>query len=60
MVGSNVVVGAQTRCALLHLVYNLKVVQVNRQSRLIQKRMLHEFEFSHNGHGSKEKYLCER
>ena len=45
-VGSIVVVGALTRCALLHSECDFKVTKLNVQHSLIQELMLHEFEHS--------------
>ena len=48
VVSSIVVVGAQTRYALLHSVWDLKAAQINVQCWLIQELLLYEFEVSHN------------
>ena len=47
MVGSIVVLGVLTCCALLYFVCNLKLAQMDMQHR-IPGFMLHEFELSHN------------
>ncbi len=47
MVGSIVVVGALTCCALLHSMCDLKVTQMNMQHNLIQELMLYEFELDY-------------
>ena len=47
VVGSIVVVGALTRCALLQSVYDVKAVQMNVLSSLIREFMLYEFELAH-------------
>ena len=41
------VVGVLTRCALLHIVYNLKAAQMNMQHSLIQQLMLYELKLGH-------------
>ena len=46
VVSSIGVVGALTRCAFLHSVYDLKVAQKNIPRSLIPKRMLHEFDLA--------------
>ena len=43
VVDSFVVVGALTRCALLHSVYALKAARMNVQHSLIQERTLYQF-----------------
>ncbi len=48
MVGSIMVVGVLTCCALLQLVYDLKALQMNMQCSLIQKFLLNKFEMGHN------------
>ena len=48
MVGSMVVVGALTRCALLHSVSDLKAAQMNMHRYLIREIKLYEFELGHN------------
>ena len=45
---STMVVGALTRCALLHFLFDLKASQMNVQYSLIWELMLCEFELSHN------------
>ena len=47
MIGSIVLVGALTHCALLHPMCDLKVVQINMQSSLIQEFMLYKFELGY-------------
>ena len=46
MVGSIVVVGALTRCALLHCVCDLKAAQINVGYSLIRELILYEIELS--------------
>ena len=48
VVGSVVVVGVLTRCALLHYVCNLKTAQITVQRGLILKLMLSGFELGYN------------
>ena len=47
VVGSIVVVGAMTRCALLNSVFDLKTAQMNVPHRLTWELMLHKFELGH-------------
>ena len=44
VVGSIVVVGVLTHCALLHSVRDLKITKVNVQCSIIEELMLYEFE----------------
>ena len=61
VVGSIVVVGALTRCALLPSVYDLKASHMNVQCCLIQELTLKEFELSYNSAVAIKKHLlCER
>ena len=48
VVGSIVVVGVLTHCALLHSMYDLKVIQMNVQCSLNQEIMLYVFQLDHN------------
>ena len=48
MVDSIVVVGALTRCALRHSVWDLKAAQINMQGSLIWEFMLYKFRLGHN------------
>ena len=48
MVGSVVIVSAQTCCALLHSVSDLKVAHMNAQCSLVWELMFYEFELGHN------------
>ena len=41
VVGSIIVVGALTRCTLLHSLYNLKAARMNMQQSLIRKPTLY-------------------
>ena len=50
-----VVVGAQTRCALLHSMRDLKYTQMNMQRSLILELILYEFEQDRN---AREHLLC--
>ena len=61
VVGSIVVVGALTRCALLHSAYDLKAAQMNVQCNLIRELMLYKFEIDHStAETTKKHLLCER
>ena len=48
MIGSIVVVGALTGCALLQHVYDLKAAQMNVKRNLIRELWFYEFKLSHN------------
>ena len=47
MIAGSVVVGALTLCALIHLMCDLKVAQMNIQNSLIQEFILYKFELGH-------------
>ena len=47
MVGSILIVGALTRCALIHSMCDSKTAQNNMQCNLIGKLAFHEFELGH-------------
>ena len=56
---SIVLLGALTRCALLHSVFDLKATQMNVQHSLIQKLILHGFKLGYNA-WKQPKILVER
>ena len=58
MIDSIMVVGVQTCCALLHLVYNLKVAQMNMQYSLIWELMLYKLELDHNAAEATKNICC--
>ena len=51
------VAGAQTCCALLHFVCDMKAAWINVQCLLIQELTLYEFELGHNT-AETIKYIC--
>ena len=55
--GGKVVVGALTRCALLHSVCDFQVTQMNVQRSLIRELTLYKFELSHDAVEATEK-IC--
>ena len=52
LVGSILVAGVLTHCALLNFVCDLKVAQMNVHCSLIQELKLYKFELSHNAMGA--------
>ena len=59
MVGSIVVVGAQTRCALFRSMCDLKTKQMNVQrSCLIRELLFYEFERGHNSAEAAKNIFC--
>ena len=58
VVGSIVIVGVLTLCALLHSFYDLKAAQMNVQCSSICKLMLYEFELSYNPPEETKKICC--
>ena len=58
MLGSIIVVGVLTRCALIHYVCDLKVSQMDVPSRLNQKRTLYEFKLDHKAKADSEVDHC--
>ena len=48
MVGSIVVAGVLTHCALLYFMCDLKAVQINMQHSLIQELMLYKIELGYS------------
>ena len=58
MVGSIVVVGVLTCCALLNSVCNLKGAQINIQCNLIQELMLYKFKLVHNATEATKNICC--
>ena len=59
IVSSIVVVGALTRCALLHSMYDLKAAQMDLQYSLIHKLILNKFKLSHKAVEA-TKNICEK
>ena len=61
VVGSIVVVGVPTCCALLHFMCNLKATQMNVQHSLIGELTIYKFKLSHNfTEATQKSLLCER
>ena len=61
LVGSIMISGALTHCALLHFVYDLKAMRKNMQCCQIWEFLLYEFKLCHKHFKSNKKYvLCER
>ena len=58
MIGSIVVVGALTCCALLNSVRDLKAVQMNVQRSLIREVMLYKFELGHKTAKATQNICC--
>ena len=58
MVGSIMVVGAQTCYTLIHFMCDLKAIQMNVQCSLIQEFMLYEFKLDHNA-AEATKNICD-
>ena len=56
--GSIVLVGALTRCALLHSMCDLKATQMDIQRSLIRKIMLFEFELDQNAAEATKNICC--
>ena len=57
-VGSIVVVGALTCCALLHSICDLKATQMNVPHSLIQKLMLYKFKLGQNTAETTKNICC--
>ena len=58
MVGSIVVVGALTCCALLCSVYDLKAAPMNMQHNLIWELVLYKFKMDHNAMEATKNIYC--
>ena len=58
MIGSIVVVGVLTRCALLHSTCDLKAIRSNVQCCLIWELMLYAFELGHNDIETTKNIFC--
>ena len=52
------VVGALTHCALLHIMCDLKAVQIDGQHCLIWEHMLNEFELGYNAVEATKNIYC--
>ena len=60
LVDSIEVVGALSRCTLLHSVCNFKATQMNVQHSLIQQPMLYEFKLGRNTTEATKNICCAR
>ena len=58
VVGSIVVVGVLTHCALLHSMCDLKFTQMNMQHSLIWELMLYKYKLSHNTMEATKNICC--
>ena len=58
VVASIVLVGALTRSALLHFVWDLKATKMNMKPRLSREKMLNEFELNPNTAETTKNICC--